>query len=138
MDGQSAILAKTSATSSCTIKVYGCGNGNMLGLDQTLVGQDDDPGYSYSSITGILVLHGSAKLVAFDIGPNYDDDLFELTTHSKALSGVRPLNAVRYNGPIPLPLRELPETCQVECKPIPVAPGIEPDEYAITVKITNV
>ncbi|RCK63524.1 Cell wall protein RBR3 [Candida viswanathii] len=135
MDSDWAVVATPLVGLPYKYKVYGYSNGNILALNVPLGGADGGPEYSYSSVTGILVLHDSAPQVEFDIGPNYDEDFFELVTHSEVVFEEPQLNAVRYS--VPIPIHELPEQCQIECKPIPVAPGIEPNEYTTRVTTTE-
>ncbi|MCP8719464.1 MAG: hypothetical protein M5F18_09250, partial [Asgard group archaeon] len=134
-DSESSIIVQALSTAQ-TFNVYGFGNGNKIGLTVPLVGNliPSYPAYKYDESTGILTLRNLLLKQNFNIGLGYSSSLFQIVTDSGIGLPSTLLGSVQYNGPVPE--RSISATCQIECKELPEAPGVEPTEYLTTLTST--
>ncbi|EMG45407.1 hypothetical protein G210_4410, partial [Candida maltosa Xu316] len=111
-----------------TINVYGFGNGNRIGLTQTLK-DTTYPKFVYDEEAGTLILTGTSATnrQTFIIGTGYNSELFEVVDNAPLGVTSAKLNSVTYHGPVPNQV--LPASCQIPCKDPPPFP----DESTTTV-----
>ncbi|KAK6885573.1 Cell wall protein RBR3 [Candida tropicalis] len=131
VDGESAIISSFS-TPPKNFNVYGFGNGNTIGGVVPLNGVGLPP-FEYNSTTGILTLRFALVSQTFHIGQGYDPDLFEVVTNKGGVI-LYENNSVKYTGPVPK--RDLPAACQIQCKVPPEAPGNEPTQFTTEITTT--
>ncbi|EMG49037.1 hypothetical protein G210_0291, partial [Candida maltosa Xu316] len=138
LHGSTASLTVLPVKDNILYNVYGYGNGNFIGLTTTL-SSNKYPAYAYDSDAGILSLASPSYRVNFNIGQGYDPSLFQIIT--KTITPVPSCNmaTVIYTGPVPA--RDLPPTCQIECKAPPEYPFDNnypmTSEYTTTWTTTN-
>lgn len=134
VDKDSSMIVQAISTTQ-TFNVYGFGNGNKIGLTLPLIGNIFNSAYSYDSSTGILTLRNILLEQNFNIGLGYDSNKFQVVTDSGSGIPSTIWGSVTYTGRVPT--RTLPKSCQIACKPIPEAPGVNPTDYTTTITKTN-
>ncbi|EMG47096.1 hypothetical protein G210_2629, partial [Candida maltosa Xu316] len=134
-DKDSSMVA-AAASRTQTFNVYGFGNGNKVGINLPLVGSllPPLPSYDYDEKTGILTLRNILVSQKFNIGTGYDPSLFRIVTDVAAGIPSTIQGSIAYMGPVPE--RELPAVCQIQCKHVPDTPGTDPTEYTSVIVST--